>query len=229
MQLLLKAKTMKVFEEKFLEKITRLLYKRSKESFNIDIDKMPLPELGNALAGEVGEACNIIKKINRRDFNIGDLNIKLDLGKELSDIIFYVLMLSKRSQIDIESALVQKFNEISTRIDSSLRLPYETVSIQNVLWDKSIIDFDFITRNSFNTEYPLSLIKENEESEIIGRIRLLRTKPTITGYIFYPKYPINNWGNYQVEISKFISAEDPWEKRLQKIHTVIIYNNTKNN
>lgn len=67
--------------------------------------------LGIALAGEVGEACNFIKKYERG--SISETELVEELGKELADILIYLVMLADRAGVDLEVAYTDKkeFNE----------------------------------------------------------------------------------------------------------------------
>jgi NTP pyrophosphatase (non-canonical NTP hydrolase) len=68
-----------------------------------------------ALSGETGEACNKIKKLRRGD------NIPLkDVADELADIIIYVDLLAARLKIDLEEAIISKFNEDTDKIAKKL-------------------------------------------------------------------------------------------------------------
>lgn len=71
-----------------------------------------------AVAGEVGEACNLIKKLRRGD------NIPIEeVAKELADVTCYLDLLAARLGIDLGAAVVAKFNEVSARVGSPIRLP----------------------------------------------------------------------------------------------------------
>lgn len=74
---------------------------------------------GCALAGEVGEACNILKKHLRGD---AGPNFRVDLGKEIADVVIYADLLAARCGIVLEEAVRQKFNEISRKKEASQRL-----------------------------------------------------------------------------------------------------------
>ena len=77
---------------------------------------------GNALAGETGEACNIIKKIiNERE----GITIE-DLAKELADILAYLDLTAAYFGIDLEAAYIAKFNEVSERVGSIIRIDPDT-------------------------------------------------------------------------------------------------------
>jgi len=69
-----------------------------------------------AAAGELGEACNLIKK-RRRGENVP----VADVARELADAVTYLDLLACRLGIDLGQALVDKFNEVSDRIGSSHR------------------------------------------------------------------------------------------------------------
>ena len=68
----------------------------------------------NALAGEVGESANIIKKIERGDFTLDEAREKL--ASELADVQTYLDLLALRAGIDLGDATVRKFNEVSERV-----------------------------------------------------------------------------------------------------------------
>jgi NTP pyrophosphatase (non-canonical NTP hydrolase) len=74
----------------------------------------------NAVCGELGEAANLIKKIERGDFTLEER--RADLGKELADVVIYLDLLAKRAGVDLGKATIQKFNEVSLRVDSAVRI-----------------------------------------------------------------------------------------------------------
>lgn len=67
--------------------------------------------LGVALAGEVGEVCNDIKKFVRGDFDFVELRNRL--RGELPDVLIYLVMLAGVMGIDLEAAWEEKkeYNE----------------------------------------------------------------------------------------------------------------------
>jgi NTP pyrophosphatase (non-canonical NTP hydrolase) len=67
-------------------------------------------EWGCALSGEVGELCNFLKKIAR-----GDKIPKKRLKHEIGDIMTYLSLLSDDLDIDLEDAVIEKFNIVSKR------------------------------------------------------------------------------------------------------------------
>jgi NTP pyrophosphatase (non-canonical NTP hydrolase) len=74
----------------------------------------------NAMTGEVGEAANLIKKIERGDITLDEA--RADLGKELADVQTYLDILAFRAGVDLGLATVEKFNEVSERVGSDVRL-----------------------------------------------------------------------------------------------------------
>ena len=67
--------------------------------------------LALALAGEVGEVCNKVKKYMRGDFEFEDLQAQLD--SELPDILIYLVMLADNLGIDLETQyhIKKEFND----------------------------------------------------------------------------------------------------------------------
>lgn len=83
-----------------------------------------LEYLGNAIAGETGEACNVIKKIvrNRAGLKGSGASIK-DLANELADIIIYADLIARKENIDLGAAIREKFNATSDKLKLKTRLP----------------------------------------------------------------------------------------------------------
>ena len=68
----------------------------------------------NAVCGELGEAANLIKKIERGDMTLDEA--REDLAKELADVQIYLDLLAFRAGIQLGEATFLKFNEVSKRI-----------------------------------------------------------------------------------------------------------------
>ena len=70
-----------------------------------------------AITGELGELCNFIKKQDRdgKDYSI-------EIAKEIADIQIYLDLLANHIGLDMEQAIKQKFNEVSDRIGSKVKL-----------------------------------------------------------------------------------------------------------
>jgi NTP pyrophosphatase (non-canonical NTP hydrolase) len=76
-----------------------------------------------ALAGEVGEACNIIKKIERERLgHPGKRATKADLAKEMADVATYLDLLANEEDIDLNQAVIDNFNEASELLGSKVRI-----------------------------------------------------------------------------------------------------------
>jgi NTP pyrophosphatase (non-canonical NTP hydrolase) len=74
----------------------------------------------NAVTGELGEAANIIKKIERGDITLDDARVAL--GKEFADVVTYLDILAFRAGVDLGDATRDKWNEVSARVGCNLRL-----------------------------------------------------------------------------------------------------------
>jgi NTP pyrophosphatase (non-canonical NTP hydrolase) len=84
------------------------------------LESWSLSDWGVALAGEVGELCNVIKKQNRvrdrmqqRGTNEGALqhNLKMEIG----DVYIYLDLLARRAGLNLEDCVRDTFNRISER------------------------------------------------------------------------------------------------------------------
>jgi len=70
-----------------------------------------------AIAGETGELCNLIKKKIR-----GDKIDDADILKEIADIVTYCDLLCTRMNADLGAVVIAKFNEVSDRVGSDIKL-----------------------------------------------------------------------------------------------------------
>jgi len=94
-------------------------------AFGHTIEDWELPRWGNALAGEVGELCNIIKKLDRgvkfdRD-GMTPLTVN-QLADEAADIVIYLDLLCQKAGIDLSTSIVRKFNQRSDEMGNNIRL-----------------------------------------------------------------------------------------------------------
>jgi|SRR6267154_785336 len=79
---------------------------------------------GNELAGETGEACNVIKKLERERLGIrGSRATKEQLAEELADVIICATLISNATGIDLWDAVVAKFNKTSRANNLSTLIP----------------------------------------------------------------------------------------------------------
>ena len=80
-----------------------------------------------ALAGEVGELCNVVKKMNReRDGLTGNKETNTQLAAmcadEIADVYLYLDLFAQRMGIDLAEAIKNKFNATSERVGFPERL-----------------------------------------------------------------------------------------------------------
>ena len=77
-----------------------------------------LAEWCNAVTGELGEAANLIKKIQRGDYTLDEA--RQDLADEFADIVTYLDILAMRAGVDLGEATRSKFNMVSSRVGSDV-------------------------------------------------------------------------------------------------------------
>ncbi len=81
------------------------------------IDKWTPAEWALAAAGEMGETCNLIKKQLR-----GDVITVESIADELADTVTYIDLLAARLGIDLGEAVRSKFNVVSKRWGTEVKL-----------------------------------------------------------------------------------------------------------
>lgn len=78
---------------------------------------------GNELAGEVGEACNVIKKLERERRGIrGSRATVAELADELADVVICADLIAMQYGIDLDAAVARKFNATSEKVALDTRL-----------------------------------------------------------------------------------------------------------
>lgn len=85
-----------------------------------------------ATAGECGEVCNAVKKLRRLADGTNtakdpqtEAEAIIQIGKELADMIIYADLLAARLNINLSSAIVSKFNEVSDRMKCAVKIEPE--------------------------------------------------------------------------------------------------------
>ena len=85
-----------------------------------DADEWVGTDWGCAMAGEAGEACNIVKKLRRHETGMGIQYNTPEraalipmLAEELADVVTYVDLLAAHYGIDLGRAVCEKFNRVS--------------------------------------------------------------------------------------------------------------------
>jgi NTP pyrophosphatase (non-canonical NTP hydrolase) len=86
-----------------------------------------LADWSNALAGEVGEACNVVKKIRRPQ--LGTTGNKHDveayhaqLESEIGDVLIYLDLLANAAGLDLTTCVRRAFNEKSADLNMPVRI-----------------------------------------------------------------------------------------------------------
>lgn len=103
------------------EQLRAINYLRAIGPFKHDeglVDWSPA-EWSNAMAGEAGEACNLTKKLLRDGADAVDLE---ELGDEIADVVIYADLVATRLGIKLEDCIRRKFNKVSDKKNSDLRL-----------------------------------------------------------------------------------------------------------
>lgn len=86
-------------------------------------DQITASYRGNELAGEVGEACNVIKKLERERLGISGSRATVgDLAEELADVVICADLIALHYRIDLDAAVIAKFNKTSEKVGLSTRL-----------------------------------------------------------------------------------------------------------
>lgn len=107
---------------------------RATEGFKC-YDNQPLTYWTTALAGEVGELCNMIKKIQRVErggvdggssYTAKDITKEM-LKEEIGGIAIYLDLLASLLDISLEEAIIDTFNSKSDKYGFSQRIATEKI------------------------------------------------------------------------------------------------------
>lgn len=98
----------------------------SPKGFNHAINSWSLSDWMVACLGELGEAANVLKKLNRvRDGVPGNKEtpeqLRANLARELADTFIYLDLLSQAAGIDLPAVVAEVFNAKSKQIGSPIR------------------------------------------------------------------------------------------------------------
>ncbi len=96
------------------------------------LNEWSLSDWFTATMGELGEAANIAKKLNReRDGIAGNTvsaeDLHAELADEIADVAIYLDILAASEGIDLATAIASKFNRTSEKVGFPERLPIEGV------------------------------------------------------------------------------------------------------
>lgn len=72
--------------------------------------------LGTSMAIASGKAANVVKKLERKALGLAGSEATIeDLGDELADVLTYVDLLAKRAGLNLADVWVRKFNRVSDK------------------------------------------------------------------------------------------------------------------
>jgi NTP pyrophosphatase (non-canonical NTP hydrolase) len=85
---------------------------------NINEDNIhELEHLAVCLTGEMGEFCNILKKVVRGDFPLN--SAKVGMSEELADVFIYLIKISNQFDVDLETEFLKKVSKNKLRYDEN--------------------------------------------------------------------------------------------------------------
>lgn len=88
-----------------------------------DKSQLTLLYRANELAGEAGEMCNVVKKLERERLGLRGSRATLeDLADELADVVICADLLAKAANINLDEAVARKFNKTSEKYNLPIRL-----------------------------------------------------------------------------------------------------------
>lgn len=93
----------------------------SSNGFNHLLGSWSLSDWFTATLGELGEAANIAKKLNRvRDGIPGNTEtpdeLRQELADEIADTFIYLDLLAQSAGVNLEDAVIDKFNRTSAKV-----------------------------------------------------------------------------------------------------------------
>ncbi|WP_281931047.1 hypothetical protein [Roseibium album] len=96
------------------------------DGFNQPVNDWTLSDWFTALSGELGEAANVAKKLNReRDGIPGNSEtpeqLRQMLADELADTFIYLDLLAQSEGIDLSQAVPAKFNRTSDKVGCPIK------------------------------------------------------------------------------------------------------------
>lgn len=116
------------------KQLTKVNYKRCRRWHKSeDLSDWTISDWACAMAGEAGEVCNAVKKLNRLRDNLPSKNEpgrQIDsyeeavskIGEEIADTVLYLNLLSIRLGINLEKEVKKKFNSVSEKYGFPERL-----------------------------------------------------------------------------------------------------------
>ena len=116
-----------------------------------------------AVVGEIGEYSNIRKKFERGDMSENEF--KIEATKEIADIQIYLDILAFRLGINLSDAIIDKFNEVSERVNSSVFFDRngKVISKKRKIQKKQKNFINLAQEDSFENNYASKKLKEMED------------------------------------------------------------------
>lgn len=105
-------------EIKGIQKNFDLTHSVNGKGFYVTINEKNIHELEHlavCLTGEIGEFCNLLKKVVRGDVELS--KIKSNMNEELADCFIYLIKIANQFDVDIESEFIKKVNDNKNRYD----------------------------------------------------------------------------------------------------------------
>jgi len=97
--------------------------RRCVRSWGHTLSSWSVAEWGNATVGEVGEACNIAKKLLRlrqglpgNNKETSEASLLAELSDEIADFVIYADLWAASEGISLEDAIRKKFNKTSVKL-----------------------------------------------------------------------------------------------------------------
>lgn len=104
-----------------LKYISRINLERALVWHKSGLEDWSPAEWGNAAAGEMGELCNVLKKLLRHDMGINQANglsreqlVKM-AAQEIGDTFLYLNLIAQRLDLDMYDCVRDTFNRVSER------------------------------------------------------------------------------------------------------------------
>lgn len=99
---------------------------RDKE-WNTGEEKLSLSFRGNEFAGEAGELCNALKKLERERLGLKGSRVSVgEVAAELADVVICVDLIAMHLGVDLQTAIRDKFNETSVKHGFATKLAPQT-------------------------------------------------------------------------------------------------------
>lgn len=96
-----------------------------------------LTQWSNAVLGELGELANLLKKVERGDYTLDE--VRQEVADELCDVATYLDILAHRCGVQLDVAILKKWNEVSDRVGSDVRLEAGMAAEERVMTPEGLL------------------------------------------------------------------------------------------